>query len=590
MIHHLKPASFKQLRLVVLVLLLTTFFTSILIQPAQASLAGFTAGNIMEDGVMANKNTMSEAQIQSFLKSKNSCNDSNLSRLSGYNANEGWLHSNGKTFYYNLKNGKFVCMADENFNGESAARIIWQAAQDYNINPQVIIVLLQKEQGLVTDTWPNKNHQYAAATGYDCPDSGNGCNNANAGFKTQIRKAAQLFRTVLDGGWSNYPVGVNYVQYHPNKACGGTNVNIVNRATSALYRYTPYQPNQAALNAGYGTGDGCSAYGNRNFYNYFTDWFGSAHINPWSDMLQKRIMTIDTTALGGNPTYKVNQITGEVLYDDPLVDGTEIYFYSKSILPNGSPCLRTKIDTHNGLPRCILLSRLKEFEPVYQNVIAKEQYMVAQRSTYKLDYAADEVLYDNEIKPQQMIKFSKKVTAAGQTLYITDKDVLENAYWRGILAQRLKPLQDSFENFMQPRTMRINNSSKVINVSTGLPVKVMPADMHVYFNRKLDINGETYYTGSYFTDDNQYFAINSSDVSDEIVFQQFLQPRTMKLKANTRKMLVISTESVDDLLMSGASIHFSQKLLFENKDYYRTTHDLNQNLIKVIDASLVSDL
>ena len=23
------------------------------------------------------------------------------------------------------------------------------------------------------------------------------------------------------------------------------------------------------------TGDGCSAYGNRNFYNYFTDWFGS---------------------------------------------------------------------------------------------------------------------------------------------------------------------------------------------------------------------------------------------------------------------------------------------------------------------------
>src|SRR5699024_261440 len=37
----------------------------------------------------------------------------------------------------------------------------------------------------------------------------------------------------------------------------------------------PYQPNRAALNAGYGTGDGCSAYGNRNFYNYFTDWFGS---------------------------------------------------------------------------------------------------------------------------------------------------------------------------------------------------------------------------------------------------------------------------------------------------------------------------
>ena len=37
----------------------------------------------------------------------------------------------------------------------------------------------------------------------------------------------------------------------------------------------PTSPNAAALDAGYGTGDGCSAYGNRNFCSYFTDWFGS---------------------------------------------------------------------------------------------------------------------------------------------------------------------------------------------------------------------------------------------------------------------------------------------------------------------------
>src|SRR5699024_1304734 len=40
---------------------------------------------------------------------------------------------------------------------------------------------------------------------------------------------------------------------------------------------TPYQPNKAALAAGYGIGDACSAYGNRNFYNYYTDWFGPTH-------------------------------------------------------------------------------------------------------------------------------------------------------------------------------------------------------------------------------------------------------------------------------------------------------------------------
>lgn len=251
----------------------------------KASVAGFEAGRIMDDAVMANKNTMSEAQIQTFLKSKNSCNDSDYAKYQRY-TNAGYI--------YSWRDGHFVCMADENFDGESAAHIIWQAAQDYNINPQVIIVLLQKEQGLVTDTWPNKNHQYAAATGYDCPDNGNGCNNANAGFKTQIRKAANLFRTVLDGGWSNYPVGVNYIQYHPNPSCNGTNVTIQNRATSALYRYTPYQPNRAALNAGYGTGDSCSSYGNRNFYNYFTDWFGGATGPAYSWSVSSQIVYTDS--------------------------------------------------------------------------------------------------------------------------------------------------------------------------------------------------------------------------------------------------------------------------------------------------------
>src|SRR5690606_12807423 len=60
-----------------------------------------------------------------------------------------------------------------------------------------------------------------------------------------------------------------------NSACGRGPVYVENIATAALYYYTPYQPNAAALRAGFGEGDGCSSYGNRNFYNYFTDWFGS---------------------------------------------------------------------------------------------------------------------------------------------------------------------------------------------------------------------------------------------------------------------------------------------------------------------------
>ena len=53
------------------------------------------------------------------------------------------------------------------------------------------------------------------------------------------------------------------------------NVFLANRATAGLYNYTPYQPNTAAMANLYGTGDACSAYGNRNFWRMFSDWFGN---------------------------------------------------------------------------------------------------------------------------------------------------------------------------------------------------------------------------------------------------------------------------------------------------------------------------
>ncbi|NCU29252.1 hypothetical protein EOM60_01430 [Candidatus Saccharibacteria bacterium] len=236
-----------------------------------ADMSKFDPGNIMSDAVMSNKDSMNVQQIQAFLESKNPCNNTNVHMAAWY-----------PQMQYTIRDGKFVCMAKDTFNGKSAAQIIWQASQDYSINPQFLIVLLEKEQSLVTDTWPN-HVQYRTATGFGCPDTA-ACDSQYFGLENQIRNAANLFRNVLSGGWSNYPVGNTYVQYNPNAWCGGTIVNIQNRATSALYRYTPYQPNQSALNAGYGTGDGCGAYGNRNTYALFTDWFGSSTSGVYLDI------------------------------------------------------------------------------------------------------------------------------------------------------------------------------------------------------------------------------------------------------------------------------------------------------------------
>ena len=274
-----------------------------------ASLANFDPGYIISDYQMGNYNSMTEAEIQAFLTAKNSCANTNYNYYVALSQN--------KNYTWHWENGHFVCLSEEKFgdgevigSGETAAHIIWQAAQDYKINPKVLIVLLQKETGLITDPIPNSG-DYRKATGYGCPDTA-ACSEKYYGFKNQVRNAAALFRTVLDGGWTNYPLGNNYIQYNPNAACGGSVVNVKNLATSALYRYTPYQPNAGALTAGYGTAS-CGAYGNRNFYLYFEDWFGNITDEdlPESDYIVEGKYTIKT-ALDTEKVLNTNENIDEV--------------------------------------------------------------------------------------------------------------------------------------------------------------------------------------------------------------------------------------------------------------------------------------
>ena len=259
-----------------------TYLTLKLPKSSQAvSLADFRPGNIISDYTMSNYTTMSVADIDAFLHAHGSCNDRDTSKASWY-----------PNLHYHIKDGHFVCLADEVFTDgieygdlvpagaktRTAAQIIYDVAQEWKINPQVLLVLLEKEQGLISDSWPN-SIQYRSATGFGCPDTAP-CNEVYYGFYNQLDNAASLFRTVLDGGWTNYPLGDNYIAYSPNAACGGSIVNIENLATSSLYRYTPYQPNAAALAAGYGTVT-CGAYGNRNFFLFFTNWFGDPTITKY---------------------------------------------------------------------------------------------------------------------------------------------------------------------------------------------------------------------------------------------------------------------------------------------------------------------
>ncbi|MFP5373057.1 MAG: hypothetical protein ACLGI3_20260 [Actinomycetes bacterium] len=256
--------------------------------PAQAAdLREFSAGNIITDQVFFDEGSMSAGAVQAFLDEKGASCSRGADGTACLRAYRVDTFSRAATTYCP---GGYQGAAQE-----TGAAIIHKVAQACRVNPQVLMVMLQKEMGLIRTTNPTAK-MYARAMGYGCPDNSTGtCDSAYYGLYNQLYSAASQFnRYVMNPTKYAYRAGVtNSILLHPYNDCGRQSVYIENGATAALYNYTPYVPNQAALDAGYGTGNSCSSYGNRNFFSYFTDWFGSTQSTG------SGAINLKYTALGG---------------------------------------------------------------------------------------------------------------------------------------------------------------------------------------------------------------------------------------------------------------------------------------------------
>lgn len=294
------------------ILVLAITLAAPILQPKAyaVSASDWKAGRIIDDEIFTNSDEMSTNDIQIFLNSKvPACDTSGTKPASEYGrpdlthaqyaALRGWAgppYVCLRDYYEVPKTSPSSNIPASNFSGSipagavSAAQLIYNASQQYHVNSKVLLVMIQKESPgpLTTDTWPLAS-QYRYALGAHCPDS-TGCDPNYAGFSIQILESAKLLRGYIDNmiqPWWQYrkPYQTNNLLFHPTASCGSSGVYIDSKATAALYTYTPYQPNAAAIANMYGTGDSCSSYGNRNFWRIYNDWFGSSLYTPpyrWS--------------------------------------------------------------------------------------------------------------------------------------------------------------------------------------------------------------------------------------------------------------------------------------------------------------------
>jgi len=232
--------------------------------------AAFDPGNIASDDVFYNTNAMTLPQVTAFIDAQNTgC--------------EGPWCLRNLTVHTTPEPADAYCDAYTGGPAQSAAKMLFDFSRACGINPQVMLVTLQKESQGLTRTDPTPD-SYAAAWGWHCPDTGPGgtanCDPAHAGFFHQGYGMAHQwarYRVEIPNGQYNYQPGRTYdiLWNVPESGCGAGPVSIRNLATASLYVYTPYQPNPASLAAYPGEGDGCSAYGNRNFFRLFQAYFGS---------------------------------------------------------------------------------------------------------------------------------------------------------------------------------------------------------------------------------------------------------------------------------------------------------------------------
>jgi hypothetical protein len=135
--------------------------------------------------------------------------------------------------------GQASFLADYSSHGISAASAMVSAGQTYGLNPLVILVRAEMDQGLVgSATYPSPSSRVEFAFGCGCAAPGD-CDPAYAGFDIQAQCLAAALRESLDavkaggktdGGWGPGIAGVTL---------DGVNVTPKDDSTASLYQYTP---------------------------------------------------------------------------------------------------------------------------------------------------------------------------------------------------------------------------------------------------------------------------------------------------------------------------------------------------------------
>lgn len=193
--------------------------------------AYFNPDNIITDEEYTNYNSLSKTAIQRFLEKQGS---------------------------------ELAVLRD---NNKSIAKIFYDSAQKYEINPKLLLATAQKEQSAITDS-SLTSYQKKYLMGYAVFDVYNPIQLKYQGIFKQIDNAAWQFRQYLN----NYQ-GFGFQKNKTKTTRDNYAVTPKNHATAGLYNYTPHAGAPKGVNLSY------SGNGNFLFWQIWQSWFANYYPN-----------------------------------------------------------------------------------------------------------------------------------------------------------------------------------------------------------------------------------------------------------------------------------------------------------------------
>jgi hypothetical protein len=535
----------------------------------------FNAGRIIDDAVFYNKDAMTVAEIQAFLDAHTpDCDTWGVKPQTETSsaAYKGWSRADyaramvaaGSTVYHappyiclqnyaeNPNTGKTsfdMADASKPAGALTAAEIIYKAAQTYGINPQVLLVTLRKENGnRFRDDWPLIS-QYNYVMGYGCPDSGDNysanCQAQYKGFYRQMMEAAAGFDRYkrLIGNYNYQPGRNNYIQYNPNPSCGGKTVYIENIATASLYIYTPYVPNAGAL-ANYPGTANCGAYGNRNFFMYFNEWFGSTYGRAWAKMETPRNL---------------------------IMNGSVVLFDTKSTTTSGGLCLRSAEDTMRGADNCVPYDELIEITtPQWIKFENLDTRYTKSNNAVKLVTSTG--LTDEPLPKDLWIQFEEYAQIGNELCLRTKADVgLDKTTC--ILEKYLEKPPITFSPMKVPRSLETKSQTSKLNTFTLSPVEPLPKGLLISFESMTYVGGRLCLRTSIDTSLNKQTCIFYDDIQETMAtFEPMAVARALTTAKNISK-IDTSSGSLVEPLSGNLSIDFSERTTYNGALCLRTSED-----------------